>query len=355
MKAIFGEGGSGDPRKTFGLFLIATRTGDTQALEEMGSRFVEPDGIDKKTAMSTQTGANGGYLVPTEMYQGLMALVREKSIVRGRATVIPMSSNNIQIPSLDVTTAPSAGDSAFLGGVVCRWTEEATTLNETEPNLKQVELRNYELSGYSIASNTLLADAAVGLEAMLTNLFSQAIAWNEDYAFLRGNGTGKPLGVQNWAGLISAVRTTASQFKLADVANMFSRLLPGGDERTICWIVHPYVLAQLISMTGGDNVIFLGNDLNGKPKMKILNYDVMGSEKVPALGSANDVTLCDFRHYLIGDRNQIDIAFSEHVKFLTNQSTWRFVQRVGGQPWLRIYVTLADATSTVSPFVGLAA
>jgi hypothetical protein len=175
VKAIFGEGGSGDPKKTFGQFLLAVRTGDTKALEEMGSRFVEPEGVTQKTDMSTQTGAKGGYLVPTEMYDGLMALVREKSIVRGRATVIPMGSNNIQIPSLDVTTAQSAGDSAFLGGVVCRWTEEATTLNETEPNLKQVELRNYELSGYSIASNTLLADSAVGLEAMLTNLFSPAI------------------------------------------------------------------------------------------------------------------------------------------------------------------------------------
>lgn len=354
---LFGAGGTGDPARTFGRFLLAVRNHDRAALDAMGSRYVEWEEEDgsRKTAMSTQTGANGGYLVPVEFHDRLMALVTERSIVRPRATIIPMSTRSCQVPAADVTTAPSAGDTAMLGGVVARWTEEATTLNETEPNLKQIDLVNYELSGYSKVSNTLLADAAIGLEAFLMQLFSRAIAWYEDYAFLRGNGVAKPLGVQTWAGLISATRTTSSQFKLADIANMYARVLPGGDARSICWVIHPTVLAQLIQMTGGDNVIFLGNDLQGQPTLKVLNYDVEVSEKVPALGTANDVTLCDFQHYLIGDRRQIEIAFSEHVAFLSNQSVWRFVSRVGGMPWLRDKVTLSDASSTLSPFVGLAA
>ncbi len=360
VPAIFGPTGEGDPKRTFGRFLLAIRHHDVKTLEELGSRFVEWNDDDgstqpgKKAAMSTQTGTSGGYLVPTEFHAQLMGLVTERSIVRPRATLIPMSARSCQIPAIDVVTPPSAGETALLGGVVARWTEEATTLNETEPNLKQIELVNYKLSGYSKVSNTLLADAAVGLETFLMNLFSRAIAWYEDYAFLRGNGVAKPLGVLSWSGLIAPpARTTAGQFKLADVANMYARLLHGGDERSICWVIHPTVLAQLIQMTGGDNVLFLANNLQRKPTMKMLSFDVMVSEKVPALGSANDVTLCDFQHYLIGDRQQIEIAYSEHVAFLTNQSVWRFVSRVGGQPWLRDKITLADANSTVSPFVGL--
>jgi HK97 family phage major capsid protein len=355
VPALFGERGDGDPKRTFGRFLLAVRNHDARALDEMGSRFVEWDDVEKKAAMSTQTGTTGGFLVPTEFHDRLMALVSERSVVRPRATVIPMAARSCQIPAIDVVTAPAAGDSATLGGVVARWTEEATAVNETEPNLKQVELVNYELSGYSKVSNTLLADAAVGLETFLMSIFSRAIAWYEDYAFLRGNGVAKPLGVQSWAGVVQPTRTTASQFKLADVANMYARLLSGGDERSICWVIHPTVLAQLVQMTGGDQVIFLGNDLQRRPTMKMLNYDVKVSEKVPALGTANDVTLCDFQHYLIGDRQQVEIAYSEHVAFLTNQSVWRFVSRVGGQPWLRDKVTLADASSTLSPFVGLTA
>ncbi len=353
---IFGDGPAGDERRTFGRFLLAIRKGDRKALEEMGSRFVEWDDVTTKAAMSTQTGTTGGYLVPTEFYGRLMQLVTERSLVRPRATVIPMASREMEVPALDVTTAPASGDTAFLGGVVARWTEEATTLNETEPALKQVKLTNYELSGYSKVSNALLADAqAVGLDALLMQLFSRAISWYEDYAFLRGNGTGKPLGILTWAGLISVTRSGASLVALADVAGMYGRLLPPSGMESVVWGVHPTVLVKLLTMTGGDNVIFLGNDVTGRPRWQILGHDVLVTEKLPGLNTAGDILLMDLTHYLIGDRQQVEIAYSDHVAFLTNQAVWRFVSRVAGQPWLRDKVTLADASNTLSPFVALAA
>jgi HK97 family phage major capsid protein len=91
-------------------------------------------------AAATQTGTTGGFLVPTEFMARLLALVTENSVVRPRATIIPQSGRSTQVPALDVTTVPTAGDTAFLGGVVARWTEEAATLNETEPALKQIEV-----------------------------------------------------------------------------------------------------------------------------------------------------------------------------------------------------------------------
>ena len=107
IPAIFGESGEGDPKKTFGNFLLAVRNRDAKALEEMGAKFCDWDTAEKKTAMSTQTGTNGGYLVPTEFYSKLMALVTENSIVRQRATIIPMGARSVQVPALDVTTAQS--------------------------------------------------------------------------------------------------------------------------------------------------------------------------------------------------------------------------------------------------------
>jgi HK97 family phage major capsid protein len=86
-----------------------------------------------------------------------------------------------------VTTAQSAGVSPFFGGVQMSWTEEAQTRTETEPAFKMMELKAHELSGYSVSSNVLLQDAAFGLEKFLFQLFAQAIAWYEDYAFFQGN------------------------------------------------------------------------------------------------------------------------------------------------------------------------
>ena len=134
---------------------------------------------------------------------------------------------------------------------------------------------------------------------------------------------------------------------------MYGRLLPGAGGPSVVWAVHPTVLVKLLTMTGGDNVIFLGNDVRGTPRWQILGHDVLVSEKLPSLNTLGDILLMDLSHYLIGDRTQMEIAYSEHVAFLSNQSVWRFVSRVAGQPWLRDKVTLADATSTLAPFVAL--
>jgi HK97 family phage major capsid protein len=354
VPAIFGDTGEGDPKKTFGQFLLAVRHKNVQLLEEMGSKFAEWDTGQKASSMSTQTGTTGGYLVPTEFYAKLMALVTEMSIVRPRATIIPMGARTTQVPALDVTTAPQAGDTAFLGGVVARWTEEATATNKTNPNLKQIDITNYELSGYTQVSNTLLADAAIGLEAFLFQVFARAIAWYEDYAFLRGDGVKKPLGVQSWPGFLKTNRNTPSHIKLADFGNVFGSLIPGGNPASVCWIVHPTVLTELVQMTGGQNVLFLlGQNIGGKITNMALGHEIEISEKVPALGTAGDLGLYDFSQYLIGDRQQVEIAFSDQVAFLSNESVWRFVSRVGGQPWLKDAVTLADTVTKLSPFAAV--
>src|SRR3989442_1254966 len=82
-----------------------------------------------------------------------------------RATIIPMASDTIEVPTLDVTTAPAAGDTAFFGGLKASWSKEAASITETEPAFKGLTLTAHELTGYTLASNSLLADNAVGLEA----------------------------------------------------------------------------------------------------------------------------------------------------------------------------------------------
>ncbi|MFQ3593925.1 MAG: phage major capsid protein, partial [Gemmataceae bacterium] len=286
LPAIFGPGNPGDLKHSFGRFLLAVRHNDRKTLEEMGSRFIEWDTVEQKAAMSTQGGATGGYLVPTEFHDRLMQLVAERSVVRPRATVIPMAGREMEIPAIDVTTPPSAGDSAMLGGVVARWTEEGTALTPSEPNLKQIKLTNYELSGYSKVSNTLLADAqAVGLDTLLMQLFSRAIAWYEDYAFLRGNGVGKPLGILEWPGLISVARSAPSAVELDDIAALYARLLPPATDRSLVWAVHPTVLVKLLTMSKGDNVLMLGNDVRNQPRWRILGHEVVLSEKLPPLNN----------------------------------------------------------------------
>ncbi len=353
VPALFGEGQRGDPHRSFGSFLLAVRHHDAKALDEFGSHFADWDGAGQKAALSTTSGTTGGYTVPTQFMPTLLQAAAEQSVVRPRATVVPMSSRSVQIPYLDCTNAPTAGDTAYLGGLVARWAEEAATMNETEPTFRQLELVAHELSGYALLSNALLADNAVGLEALLVRLFGGAIAWFEDYAFLRGDGVGKPLGVASAAAALSVSRANANQFGLADAGKMFGKLLPGWSPQTTAWVIHPSVLPQMVQLVSAAAGVGWLDNLRDKLPMQLLGLPVAISEKLPALGTAKDVLLCDFRHYVVGDRQEVEIAYSEHYKFTNNQGTWRFVCRVDGQPWLRSAVTLSDASSTVSPYVYL--
>lgn len=363
VPAIFGEDRAGDPERNFGDWLRhaiqAVVSKPREALEsaEYLEKNYKQSIYQQKAAMAGTSGIVGGYTVPPEFVHEIRLLMAEESIMRGRAFVQPMASSSMQIPYLDVTTAQSAGTSAFFGGMQALWTSEAATRTEAEPAFKQLELKAWELSAYSVASNVLLQDNAVGLEDFLMKLFAKVVAWTEEYAFFQGNGSGKPLGIINAPALISITRNTTSQVRYEDVVTMISRLLPSSLGRAI-WVCHPYVLQYLLQLRDGSNRAIWVNALGGaqeKVPGQLFGRPVFISEKLPALGSKGDLLLIDPTMYIIGDRMSIEVTASEHANFTRNQLTWRIVERVDGQPWVGGSITLADGSNTVSPFVAIAA
>jgi len=353
IPAIFGEGGTGDPKKSFGDWALAVARGDKNYLEKhYGSTFVA---WQQKAALAEASGVTGGYTVPPEFYQQLQTIMAEQTFIRPRAFVVPMASATLQMPYLDITTVQSAGVSPFFGGVQMSWTAEAQTRTETEPQFRQMELKAWELSGYTVSSNVLLQDSVMGLEQFLMMLFAQSIAWFEEYAFLQGNGVGKPQGMLSAPAAIPVTRNTPTSVLFVDVATMWSKLLPMSWGKAI-WTFSPTVVPQLLQLKDGNGrAIFISIDqgITKTPTWSLLGRPAYPTEKVPALGTKGDLMLLDPGLYVIGDRMSIEIAASEHVNFLKNQMTWRVVERVDGQPWLSAPVTLQDTTTQVSPFVVL--
>jgi HK97 family phage major capsid protein len=207
-----------------------------------------------------------------------------------------------------------------------------------------------------------LQDAAIGLEKFLMTLFGQAAAWYEDYAFIQGNGVGKPMGLVNANCAVKFNRSGGAgtpTFSLSDASKMLSRLLPASLKSAI-WIVHPYALPGLTQLADASGrVVWIANEKTGIGGAAqgfvpgtLFGLPVYVSEKCAIYGSgAGDIILTDPALYVIGDRMQVEITASEHVNFLTNQMTWRVVERIDGQPWLDKAVTLADGSSTVSSIV----
>ncbi len=331
----------------FSDFLKAEAVKDAESLKAMGARKDLLEG----------GGASGGYLVPQQQLMNVLQAPGIARVVRDNGpTVIPMASSDLTIPALDQSGVPSANAKLQLeGGVQAYWTAEAGTKTETEPSFRQIHLVARKLAGYTQASDELLADNAAGLEVLLRTLFGRAIARIEDYHFLNGSGVGEPLGILNSGAVVDVARDTANEVAYVDIANMWARL-PAWSMGNATWLVSQRALSEFIQMEdGAGNHVFMPQESGGAKQNvmgTIFGRPLVVTEFLPDLGTQGDVSLIDFSYYVIGDRQATTIASSRDYAFINDLTTWRFVHRVDGQPWIEdpFYISTAD---TVSPFVVL--
>lgn len=331
----------------------------------------------RKVALAEGSGQTGGYTVPPQYMNELLTIAAEDGFIEQRAKVIPMNSRTAQWPMLDITTAQAAGTSPYFGGILAQWQPEAASIAESEPQFRLTDWTAWDLVLYAVSSNQLLADNGIGLDALLTQLFGQAITWYKEYAFLQGTGAGAtmPLGVLNAPATLAVTRLVAGRFLMADAASMLARLQIRSWSDA-CWIVHQSVIPQLIMMvdggaaagaygtgattsyTGGNRLVWLppmGADGKGPAAMKLPQAFLNGlplyiTEKLPQLASRGSVMLVDWSRYVIGQRLDLQIDVSPHFLFRNNQLAWRVIARCDGKPWLNNVIT-DQSGWTVSPMV----
>ena len=319
---------------------------------ESGQRSGD-DGIHTQV-LSEASGTAGGYLVPQEFRNELFDMAAENAVVRPRATVMRMTSRSMVVPAVDLTTDAGADETQFFGGVKASWIETDTQKPVTEPAFRNMEFVAHELAGYTEVGNGLLADSGTALGPFLNKSFAGAINWYEDLAFLKGTGSGQPLGIINSPCKITVDKTVADDFVLANAASMIAKLLPSsqGSSSTV-WIMNLGVLEKLVSFADSSNVIWIPNARQALP-IALFGIPIIFTEKLPALTSTdnNSVILADLSYYWIGDRQDSEISASIHANFTQNQTVWRFSHRVDGQAALNGPINLADG-SDCSPFIAL--
>lgn len=314
-----------------------------------------------KTAghMEETADYQGGFLVPDEYKAELLSVGLESVVVRNNGpTIITMVRDRVQIPYINDTSHSST----VWGGVNPDWVEEAGTKTPTKPDIGLVELQPYKLCGIIYASDELLADSAIALDPLIRRLFGAAINWEEDGTFIDGNGAGRPLGILNAPCLVTQAKESpqaTATITWDNIVKMYSRMLPTSHGRAV-WVANPQVFPELARMaqsvgTGGTGVwMGPGSGVNSPP-VTILGRPVIFTEHCKALGTVGDFYYADFSYYLIGDRKDITIDVSAHVKFVNDELCWRFVKRVDGQPWMSAPLTprYGGSGATRSAFVAL--
>lgn len=301
--------------------------------------------------MSGETGAGGGYLIPEQFRATLMAAMAESGIVRSRATVIPMSSRSIRIPALNQTQSLAEGRPRWFGGLTFDWIGEGESKPASDAAFRDIELVAKKLVGFTRASDELLTDAAISLEAFLSGPlgFAGGAVWMEDYAFLRGTGVAQPLGILNSPALLTVNRDVAGKVRYNDLARMLAAALPSAD---LTWVISQTVLIDLMLMEDPEGNYIWGSATQGE-NPRLLGRPYVITEKLPAHGTTGDVLLADFSYYLIGDRQATTVESTKFEAWQYDKTSWRMIHRVDGQPWLNAPLTYQDTTTQVSPFVAL--
>lgn len=338
--------------KCLGEFLVKVR----KAYDGEGT----PDSrlILGKTAghMVEGEGSQGGALVPEQWVDEIYHAALENSIVRARiakGAIIKMTSDSLKIRKFVETDRSSN----LFGGVTFTWVEEKgdKTAAISKPALGELELNAHKLVGGCWVSNELEDD--YGKFGDFVKLaFGQALRFIEDDYFLWGTGAGTPLGAIHASNgsLIPVTRSGVGLLDWADIANMAQRLLPRSWE-TAVWLVNPGAIDELLEATAPAANQATVLDLSNR---MLWGAPFIPTEKCQAMGTQGDIALCDFGHghYVIGDR-KMRITASRHVPgsygFTTDETFWKIVLRVDGQPLMTSAITPYRGANTLSAFIVL--
>ena len=304
----------------------------------------------KATGLNEATPSQGGYLLPPQIAAGIHSSMWATGSVLSRFNPIRVTGNSLTINAVDET---SRADGSRMGGVRGYWLAEAAQKTASKPKFRQIELKLKKVAALCYATDELLADASA-LESWIGNEVPNELRFNVEAAIINGDGNGKPAGIlQSGALKTVAKRTDASEIDAYDIGKMWAARLPGYTDYV--WFVNPAIYPQLLNLTIGDMPVFAPSIRPDVPFGSLLGRPVIENEYCPNLGTAGDILLASPSAYALITKGGVEAASSIHIKFDYDETAFRFVYRVDGQPYYNAAITAYDAVNTVSPFVALVA
>jgi HK97 family phage major capsid protein len=280
---------------------------------------------------------------------------------------IPLERNTIKLPRVDES---SRADGSRAGGIRGYWMAEAASITDSPFKVGQMTLTLHKAGALGYITDEMLEDApASGM--FLERLLTKELIFTVEDSIVNGNGSNKPLGL---IAANCAVSVTKETNQTADtvwgdnLTKMWARLF-APCRKTAVWLVEQSVEPFLFSATlagrfGSESTSVdgiplyypAGSLLNQGEYGILMGRPVIPVEYCPVVGDVGDIILWDPASYVLVDKaGGPKAASSIHVQFLTDQTTYRVVYRVDGQPTWDAALTPNSAGDTLSPIVMLAA
>jgi HK97 family phage major capsid protein len=312
------------------------------------------------SGLNEGTPSEGGFLVQTDFSSELLRNTYETNEIPNRCRRIGISgnSNNFSMNIIDETSRASG---SRWGGIQVYRLAEAAAKTASKPKFAQINLKLEKLAGLCYATDENLQDASQ-LGAIIQQGFTEEFGFKLSDEIIRGDGAGKCLGILNSPALVT-VNKEAGQTADTVITENILKMWKSRMGRNLVWIYNQEIEDQLrmLTMPIGTGGVLM--PLYTSPTMpggwgSILGAPALSSEVASGAGDVGDIILADLSQYLLIDKGGIQTAESIHVLFLTDETTFRFVYRVNGQPMAKNKITPYKRTDTsfyMSPFITLQA
>ena len=318
--ALGREGATALPSEHKSAFAAYVRSGDDRLMRALDAK-----------AMSFGSGQDGGYLVPDETEAEIGRRLSQLSPIRSIATVRQVSGAVLKKPF--AISGPAVG-----------WVAETAARPQTAtPTLAELQFATMELYAMPAATQSLLDDAVVDLDAWIASEVETAFAEQEGAAFVNGNGVNKPKGFLDYTevaetawiwGQIGYVATGVSGGLPAshpsDVLIDTVYALKAGYRQNANWVMNRKTQASLRKLKDADgNYLWQAPAAAGNRAM-LMGFPIVEAEDMPdPAANATPIAFGDFaRGYLVVDRTGVRVlrdpySAKPYVLFYTTK-------RVGG-------------------------
>lgn len=294
------------------------------------------------------TNPNGGFLVPEGFLSDLDMTTWEGDPTAGMTKNVPM-----QVPKLSFHSRVDKNHSTSVsGGLRVYRRAETQTVASSRIVTEKINLEASELMGIGYATNELLTYSPISIAALLSEGFGDEFGSRLLQEKLRGTGVGEFLGILNSDALITVSKKSGQTAATVIYENLLAMRSRIWRRSSSVWLYNADVEPQLATMTDpSGRLIWQAGATEGSPD-RLLGLPMYPTEHCSALGTVGDIVLADFSQYLVGTLTGIQSDSSVHVRFLENETAFKFWLSNAGAPWWNSVLTPKNGT-TKSPFVTL--
>lgn len=302
---------------------------------------------DDLKALQEGLDVSGGYLVPPDILNRLIAKDPAPTNVAARVTRLNTSRDAMTIPRVTYTT-----DDIYTSGMRVTWTGEvpasATTHRVTEPTFGQIRIPVYTAMMSLPLTNDMIEDAAYPVVQWCTGKFEETIELLRDNMIINGTGVGQPSGIlvnpnatDNPATVVSGATSTLTADGIIDLG--FA--LPEQYDRNGAFVFNKTNSALAIAkLKDGDGRYLWGSGLQDSGlavpairQRELLGYPVMLNAFMPNIAaSAYPIIFGDLSGYYLINRVAFSIQVLRELYAETNQVLLLGRVRFGGvvvEPW----------------------